>query len=96
MDFDSSMFPSYFSVVELAVVVDSFDLFASHFLQSNFSVVLTLDSVVVLDVVVDITVVVLVVVVIVVIVVAFSVVVVVVVVVILGTLSVVNCHLSWF
>ena len=82
------MFPSYFSVVELAVVVDSFDLFASHFLQSNFSVVLTLDSVVVLDGVVDITVVVLVVVVVVV--VAFS------VVVVLGTLSVVNCHLSWF
>ena len=86
MDFDSSLFPSLFSVVELAVVVDSFDLFASHFLQSNFSVVLTLDSVVVLIVVVDITVVVLVVVV----VVAFS------VVVVLGTLSVVNCHLSWF
>ena len=86
MDFDSSLFPSYFSVVELvvelAVAVDSFDLFASHFLQSNFSVVLTLDSVVVLVVVVDITVVVLVVVV--------------VVVVVLGTLSVVNCHLSWF
>ena len=89
MDFDSSLFPSYFSVVELAVAVDSFDLFASHFLQSNFSVVLTLDSVVVLIVVVDITVVVLVVVVVVV-VVAFS------VVVVLGTLSVVNCHLSWF
>ena len=90
MDFDSSLFPSFFSVVELAVVVvvDSFDLFASHFLQSNFSVVLTLDSVVVLIVVVDITVVVLVVVVVVV--VAFS------VVVVLGTLSVVNCHLSWF
>ena len=83
------MFPSYFSVVELAVVVDSFDLFASHFLQSNFSVVLTLDSG--LDGVVDITVVVLVVVVVVVIVVAFSV-----VVVVLCTLSVVNCHLSWF
>ena len=92
MDFDSSLFPSYFSVVELvvelAVAVDSFDLFASHFLQSNFSVVLTLDSVVVLVVVVDITVVLLVVVVVVV--VAFS------VVVVLGTLSVVNCHLSWF
>ena len=66
MDFDSSLFPTFFSVVGLAVVVDSFDLFASHFLQSNFSVVLTLDSVVVLHVVVDITVVVLVVVVVVV------------------------------
>lgn len=71
--------------VAFNVVVVSFDLFASHFLQSNFSVLLTLGSVVVL-VMVDGTVVLLEVVTEVV--VAFSV-------VVGGTLSVVICHLSW-
>ena len=72
------------TVVAFNVVVVSFDLFASHFLQSNFSVLLILDSVVVLlvvegrDVVLEVVTEV---------VVAFSVVVV-------STLSVVARHLS--
>ena len=64
MEFDLRMLPSCSSVevdvtvVAFIVVVVSFDLLASHFLQSNFSVLLTLASVVVL-VVVDVVVVVL-------------------------------------
>ena len=83
------MFPSCSSVevvvtvIALIVVVDSFDLLASHFLQSNFSVLLTLASVVVV-VVVDVTVVVLGVAEVVD---AFS--------VVGGTLSVETRHLSW-
>ena len=82
-------FPSCCSVevvvtgITFNVVVVSFDLFASQFLQSNFSVLLTLDSVVVVvdgtDVVLEVVIEV---------VVAFSVVVV-------GTLSDVSRHLSW-
>ena len=93
MVFDTSLFPSFFSVVDFAVVVvvDSFDLFASHFRQSNLSVVLTMDSAVVVDVTVIVLVEVLVVVVskvvVVVVVLVFSV-------VVDGNLSVVYCHLS--
>ena len=72
------------TVVAFIVVVVSFDLLASHFLQSNFSVLLTLASVVVL-VVVDVVVVVLNVVAEVVDAVP----------VVGGTLSVETRHLSW-
>ena len=83
------MLPSC-SIVEVVVtvvaflVVVSFDLLASHFLQSNFSVLLTLASVVVL-VVVDVAVVVLNIVAEVVDAVS----------VVGGTLSVETRHLSW-